>query len=204
MIIIETPNFTIHAIDGYIETLYLVVYSDKLLLLDGGCRCDAKDVVDYIQRLYWTDGRIKTGSSSPTLTPIIPEPLQLFIIDMVWRSQPCQPSTSGTLGINGWFTQKTDIFLTYYVAQKKGKQFKHLRFPRRTPITHPLSNGMHLPISIDWQTLSTPGHTKMDASIYHKKESIAYVADLLIGLGKRYSTPYPISDPRQYRENLFK
>ena len=51
MIAVETPNFTIHSIDGYIETLYLVVYSDKLLLLDGGCRCDADDVVDYIRRL---------------------------------------------------------------------------------------------------------------------------------------------------------
>ena len=201
MIVVETPNFTIHAIDGYIETLYLVVYSDKLLLLDGGCRCDAKDVVDYILGLRRPMEELKLivvthphpdhSGAAPTLHRQYGVAIAAIPVINEWYR-----------GFNGWLTQKTDIFLTYYVAQKKGKQFKHLRFPRHTPITHPLSNGMHLPFFTDWQILSTPGHTKMDVSIYHEKESIAYVADLLIGLGKRYSTPYPISDPIQYRKSL--
>jgi len=201
MIVIETSNFTIHAIDGYIETLYLVVYPNKILMLDGGCRCDAKDVVDYIQLL----GRPMEDLKLVVVTH--PHPDHSGAAPTLHRQYGIAIAAIPSInewytGINGWLTQKTDIFLTYYVARKKGKPFKHLRFPRRTPITHPISNETSLPFFSDWQMLSTPGHTTMDTSIYHKEESIAYVADLLIGLGKRYSTPYPISDPPKYRKSL--
>ena len=36
------------AIEGYIQTTYLAVYSDKLLLLDTGCHCDVDSILDYI------------------------------------------------------------------------------------------------------------------------------------------------------------
>ena len=109
MIIIETPNFTIHAIDGYIETLYLVVYSDKLLLLDGGCRCDAKDVVDYIQRLNDPMEELKPIVVT-TLTLIIPS--RSNSSSSIWCGDRSHANHQRVvhLGINGWFTQKTDIF----------------------------------------------------------------------------------------------
>ena len=201
MIVLETSSFTVHQLEGYIETLYLVVYPDKMMLLDGGCRCDVKDIVDYIQSL---------GRKATDLTLIVvthPHPDHSGAAPVLHHNYGIPVAATPVIndwynGLNGWLTQKTDIVLTYYVARKKGKPFKHLRFPRKIPITHPLSTGMTLPLFADWQIQSTPGHTTTDTSIVHRKESIAYVADLLIGLGNRYSTPYPISDPTQYRRSL--
>ena len=39
----------IHEINGYIQSIYLAEYKDKLLLLDGCCRSDVAVVVDYIE-----------------------------------------------------------------------------------------------------------------------------------------------------------
>lgn len=203
MIVLETPAFTVHQLEGYIETLYLIVYPEKILLLDGGCRCDVIDIINYIQSLGRVASDLKLvvvthphpdhSGAAPILHHQYGVPIAAMPIINDWYK-----------GFNGWLTQKTDILLTYYVARKKGKAFKHLRFPRQTPITHPLSAGMTLPLFPDWEIQSTPGHTTTDTSILHRTESIAYVADLLIGLGKRYSTPYPISNPIQYRQSLQK
>ena len=35
-------------LDGHIQSIYLAVYPDKLLLLDGCCRADVPMVLDYI------------------------------------------------------------------------------------------------------------------------------------------------------------
>jgi glyoxylase-like metal-dependent hydrolase (beta-lactamase superfamily II) len=40
-------SFTIHIIEGYISSLYLVEYDDGMLLLDGGCVNDVKRIEDY-------------------------------------------------------------------------------------------------------------------------------------------------------------
>ena len=201
MIALKTSSFTVHAIDGYIETLYLVEYPTKLLLLDGGCRCDADVVVEYIATLGRSITELKLvvithhhpdhSGAAPILQKQYGIPIAALPIINKWY-----------VGLNGWLTQKTDIFLTYYVARKKKKRFKHLRFPRMINIDFPLTDGASIPLFEDWQLLCTPGHTTVDTSIYHCKESIAYVADLLIGFGTRYSMPYPISDPVHYRQSL--
>lgn len=201
MIVIETPNFNIHAIDGYIETLYLVIYPDKILLLDGGCRCDVDSILSYFQHLERPISDLKLmivthpHPDHSAAAPLLQHQYGIPIASL--------PSVNNWyLGWRGWITQQTDIFLTYYVARKKKKPFKRLSFPRIIKIDYPLCDSNALPFFEDWQIISTPGHTTMDASLYNKDASIAYVADLLIGLKKRYSTPYPISDPIRYRQSL--
>ena len=201
MIALETSTFTIHAIDGYIETLYLVVYPTKILLLDGGCRCDADVIVEYLRTLgrSITDLRLIVithhhpdhSGAAPVLQRQFGIPIAALPIINRWY-----------VGLNGWLTQKTDIFLTYYVARKKKRGFKHLRFPRVLNINFPMNQQTPLPYFDDWQLIFTPGHTTIDCSVHHSEGSIAYVADLLIGYKTRYSTPYPISDPILYRESL--
>ena len=201
MIVLQTSSFTIHGIDGYIETLYLVVYPTKILLLDGGCRCDADVVVEYLHTLGRSITDLKLivithhhpdhSGAAPVLQQQYGIPIAAIPIINTWY-----------IGLNGWLTQKTDIFLTYYVARKRNKRFKHLRFPRIINIDFPLLDGTNIPLFEDWQLLCTPGHTTVDTSMYHSEESIAYVADLLIGFGTRYSTPYPISNPVHYRQSL--
>ena len=201
MIVLETSRFSILSIAGYIETLYLVVYPTKILLLDGGCRCDADTVVEYLHTIGRSITDLKLivithhhpdhSGAAPVLQRLYGTPIAALPIINDWYT-----------GVNGWLTQKTDIFLTYYVARKRKRRFKHLRFPRIITIDFPMIDGANIPLFEDWQLLCTPGHTTVDTSIYHCKESIAYVADLLIGFGTRYSTPYPISDPVRYRQSL--
>lgn len=38
-------------LDGYIQSTYLAVYPDKIMLLDGGCRPDVAMVLDYIKTI---------------------------------------------------------------------------------------------------------------------------------------------------------
>ena len=201
MIALETSNFIIHSIDGYIETLYLVVYPTKILLLDGGCRCDAGVVVEYLHNL----GRSITDLKLIVITHHHPDhsgaaPVLQRQYDIPIAALPIL--NNWYAGLNGWLTQKTDIFLTYYVARKKKKRFKHLRFPRIINIDFPLLDGANIPLFDDWQLIFTPGHTTVDCSVYNSAESVAYVADLLIGFRTRYACPYPISDPMLYRQSL--
>ncbi|MGB2081875.1 MAG: MBL fold metallo-hydrolase, partial [Psychrobacter sp.] len=37
-------------LEGYIQSSYLAVYPDKIMLLDGCCRADVPMVLDYIER----------------------------------------------------------------------------------------------------------------------------------------------------------
>ena len=36
------------SIEGYIQTTYLAVYPDKLMLIDSGCRGDVEPILNYI------------------------------------------------------------------------------------------------------------------------------------------------------------
>lgn len=201
MVSLQTSNFTIHAIDGYIQTLYLIVYPTKILLLDGGCRCDADVVVKYLDTLGRSITDLKLivithhhpdhSGAAPVIQRRYGVPIAALPVINSWYA-----------GLNGWITQKTDIFLTYYVARKKKKRFKHLRFPRRLHIDFPIKTQTSLPYFEDWQLIFTPGHTTVDCSVYNAAESVAYVADLLIGFSTRYACPYPISDPMLYRQSL--
>ena len=39
------PLQDIVVIDGHMQTMYMAVYADKLLLLDGGCLCDVDLII---------------------------------------------------------------------------------------------------------------------------------------------------------------
>ncbi len=199
--ILETNTFNIHALEGYIETLYLVEYPNKLLLLDGGCRCDASTVVQFIESIGRTMDDLKL------IVVTHPHPDHSGAAPVLQRQYKIPIAASPMLndwyrGISGWITQQVDIVLTYYVARKKKKPFKRLAFPRFIQIDHPLSSEDPLPFFEDWTLLFTPGHTTVDHSVFHEESSTAYLADLLIGLGTRYHSPYPIASPNQYRDSL--
>jgi len=201
MLILENDTFRLHALDGYIATLYLVEYPEKMLLLDGGCRCDADTVLTYIKQINRSIDDLKLivithphpdhSGGAPRLQTLYNIPIAASLGINDWYR-----------GLSGWLTQQTDILLTYYVARKKKRPWKDLRFPRSISIDYPIVAGKSLPLFPDWQLLATPGHTTTDCSLVHKTESVVYLADLLIGLGSRYHPPYPIADPTQYRASL--
>ena len=200
--IFQSTNFSIYPIAAYIETLFLVEYAHGLLLLDGGCRCDVKQITDFIEQ------ELRRPISDLKLMVIThPHPDHSGAAPQLQRQYRIPIAASPTVndwytGFDGWMTQKVDIALTYYVARKMQKPLKHLRFPRTIQIDYPLREGETLPRFPDWQLWRTAGHTVVDTSVVNLDASVAYVADVLIGLGTRYSLPYPISDPVQYRATL--
>ena len=201
MIILENKTFNVHSIKGYIETLYLIEYPNKLLLLDGGCRCDAETIVLYIQSI----GRAIDDLKLIVITHPHPDhsggaPILQHQYHIPIAASPML--NDWYVGVSGWITQKVDIALTYYVARKKKQPWKPLGFPRWIAIDHPLDSNTPLPFFSDWHMLFTPGHTTVDYSVVHHGESVAYIADLIIGLGSRYHSPYPISDPNRYKDSL--
>ena len=202
MIILENRTFKVHAIKGYIATLYLVEYPEKLLLLDGGCRCDAQTIVLYIkhiERAIEDLQLIVVTHPHPDHSGGAPVLQQQYNIPIAASPQINEWYT----GISGWLTQQVDILLTYYVARKKKQPWKSLLFPRKIYIDHPITESCsELPVFPDWKLIRTPGHTSTDTSVYHQQESIAYIADLIIGLGTRYQSPYPISQPTRYKDSL--
>jgi len=202
MIILENTTFKVHAIKGYIATLYLVEYTDRLLLLDGGCRCDAHTIVLYIQSIERTIKELQlivVTHPHPDHSGGAPILQKQYNIPIAASPQINEWYT----GISGWLTQQVDILLTYYVARKKKQPWKSLFFPRHIHIDHPIIEYCsELPGFPDWNVIPTPGHTSTDTSVYHKQESIAYIADLIIGLGTRYKSPYPISKPTLYKKSL--
>ena len=192
----------IHQIKGYIQTIYLVEYTDKLLLLDSGCRCDVPVVQRFIE--YDLD-RSMLDLKLVVVTHAHPDHSGGAQYYQDLYQIPLASSKRLNLlylGLSGRVTHLADIVLTYYVASKKQAGWKNVAFPRHIDVDYVLAEGDHLPMFPDWQVLETPGHTLADLSIYHTESSTAYVADCIIGTKKWLSRPYPIHSPEQYRKSL--
>ena len=195
-------DFTIHQIEGYIQTLFLIEYPKKLLLLDSGCRCDVEVVVHYIEEVLH---RSMKDLKLVVLTHPHPDHLGgAHLYQKKW-----QIPIAGTSDLNSWYkgisgtlTHLTDIYLTYYVARRKSKGLQNLWYPKILNLDIILQPQDPLPHFEDWKIIATPGHTLVDTSIYHPQSHTAYIADCIIGFKNRYSLPYPIFHPQQYRQTL--
>ena len=192
----------IHQIDGYIQTIYLVEYTDKLLLLDSGCSCDVPVVKRFIEEDL---GRKILDLKLVVLTHAHPDHSGGAQYYRDLYQCPLAGSKDLNLlysGLSGRMTHLVDMVLTYYVASKRQAGWKNVVFPRHIELDYILAEGDVLPMFSDWQVLETPGHTLADLSIFHAKSSTAYVADCIIGSRTWYSRPYPIHSPVQYRNSL--
>ena len=195
-------SFTIHTIEGYIESLFLIEYPDKLLLLDSGCRSDVSIVSKYIKEQL---NRPMSDLKLVIITHAHPD----HSGGAYYYQKRYGIPIAGTWKMNEWYsgfsgfiTQIVDIFLTHYVAYKRKKSLKNIWFPRKLEFDHILEFDQPLPGFSDWRILSTPGHTLVDLTVFHKDESIAYIADCIIRLGQRTIHPYPINHPEKYKASL--
>jgi glyoxylase-like metal-dependent hydrolase (beta-lactamase superfamily II) len=185
-------DFTLHTIDGHISTIYLAVYSDKILVLDCGCRCDVKRVEDYItKKLKRNMGAVKLvvsshahpdhGGGSPFFSRKYKLPLAAprYIND--WYS-----------GFFGYIQHLIDITLGYHVARTTGKPVSNLFFNRKLNMDHPLDHGSTLPEFPDWTAMSTPGHTHHDMVFINTKEKLLYAADVILCVNGKFLLPFPV------------
>ena len=192
----------LHAIPGYIENIYLVEDSAGLMLLDGCSRADVETVCRYITA--------EIGQSLSALKLIVVTHMHpdhaggaRLLQQRSGALLACHPKAPGWYrGIAGRAAHAIDVALTWWVAGKLGKPKRHIWYTHTLQPDVRLSDEQRLPIFDDWQVIYTPGHTNHDISLLHRPSQQIYVADLIVSVKKRLTSPYPVCHPNQYKRSL--
>ncbi|MBF0658178.1 MBL fold metallo-hydrolase [Psychrobacter sp. NG25] len=191
-------------LEGYIQSTYLAVYPDKIMLLDGACRPDVAMVLDYIKT---TLQRPVTDLKVVVVTHMHPdhaggahkfrEQTGCLIVsadkDTQWYSR-----------IAGRTMHLVDMNLAHYVARRQGRSPKNLYYPAHLKADITVGEGDCVPGFDEWQVLETPGHTDRDLSLFHMPSRQVYTADLIIKLRHKFVAPFPVYDPKVYIQSLQK
>lgn len=203
----QTPK--ILRIDGYIQNIYMAVYPDKILLLDGCCRSDVDLVLNTIHHIL---GRDVSELKAVIVTHMHADHAggagylrERTGCKIISANKPKQ----WYAGINGRMEYLLDLSLSYFVAYRQGNEFRNMNYPRKLFPDIMVNDGDSVPMFEDWQILETAGHTDRDLSVYHQGLGRVYVADLIIRLnskrrGLRFVNPYNIHDPDLYKQSLAK
>lgn len=194
----------IHYLQGYIQSIYLVEYQDKLMLLDGCCRADIPLVTTFVTE---TLNRPLTDIDIVVVTHMHPD--HSGGAHRLRALSGCRIVSSKHKhhwygGWDGWLMYVTDLALARWVAKRQGKKSAPLCFwPWLAPDIR-LCDGDIIPDFDEWQILETPGHTDRDLSVRHIPSNRIYVADLLVTVKGRYIPPFPVFYPEKYRNSLEK
>lgn len=191
-------------LDGYIQSTYLAVYPDKIMLLDGGSRPDVTKVLGYIKT---TLHRPITDLKVVVVTHMHP--------DHAGGAQKFREATGCMIvsadkkdqwykGVSGRAMHLVDMSLAHYVARRQGRSPKNLYYPAHLKPDICVKDGDRVPEFDDWQVLETPGHTDRDLSLFHMPSRQVYTADLIIKLRHKFVAPFPIYDPKVYIQSLQK
>lgn len=197
-------HMKIHEIKGYMQSIYLVEYTDKLLLLDGGSRVDVVLIQDFIEKQL---NRNITDLKLVVVTHVHPD--HAGGVSQLKKISKCKVAMAnkkpywyaGSTSLANYFI---DIALAHLVAKKSKKPFRFLFYnPFITPDVY-LSDGQALPNFTDWVAIHTQGHTDRDLTLVNATNKIAYTADLIIKTRRGFIPPFPIYMPKGYRASLEK
>ncbi len=191
-------------LDGYIQSTYLAVYPDKIMLLDGGCRPDVAMVLDYIKTILQ---RPITDLKVVLVTHMHP--------DHAGGAQKFREATGCMIvsadkkiqwykGLGGRAMHLVDMSLAHYVARRQGRSPRNLYYPAHLKPDFFVKDRDCVPGFDEWQVLETPGHTDRDLSLFHVPSRKVYTADLIIKLRHKFVAPFPIYDPKVYIQSLQK
>lgn len=182
--------------------MYLVESQGKLLLMDGGCRPDVETVKNYIENKL---NKSISDLKLVILTHAHPDHsggARLFQKKYNIKIAGPENINEWYAGLSGLLTYWIDLLLTYMVAMRKSGKFKNIIFSRKQNLDYKLRDLDLIPGFEDWKVLSAPGHTAVDLTIYNETENKAYIADNLVGTGKKIFRPYPLSFPEKYKKSL--
>lgn len=187
-----TDTFTIHMIEGHISAIYLAVYPDKILVLDGGCKCDVPKIEVYIKKnLNRNLSTVKLVIASHTHpdhaggSPVFSKRNSLPLAAPRYIN-------SWYKGATGYIQHKIDTLLGYHVARVTGKPFSNIFYDRRVDYDIPLYDGDRLPGFEDWMVIDAPGHTSHDMVFYNEDAGILYAADVILCVNGKYLLPFPV------------
>lgn len=189
----------LHQLDGYIQSVLLAEYTDKLLLLDGCCRADVTLITNFI-------------------TNTLKRPLTDLLLVVVTHMHPDHAGAAHKLraitgckiasanvpgqwykGIEGKLMYLADLLLARWIAGKMKKKTRWIWYPSQLSADYQLDDADFLPGFDDWQALATQGHTDRDISLHHLPSNKIYIADLIIATRKGFIPPFPIFYPQRYR-----
>lgn len=194
----------IHKLEGYIQNLFIAEYPDKLLLLDGGSRPDAKLIERFITQ---TLNRPLSDLKLTVVTHMHPDhagaaPLlrKKAGISIAAHSKTNQWYS----GFGGLMQKQADTFMAHIVAYKKKLPYKKLRYKRFINADYILNDGDTLPGFPDWTVYHTPGHTDHDISLFHAESKTLYAADLFLQIKGKCRLPFPTVFPEKMRKSIIK
>jgi len=195
---------TLHQLEGYIQSIYLAEYDDKLLLLDGCSRADIPVIRTFIEN---TLQRPLTDLSLVVVTHMHPD--HAGAAHKLRDLTGCKVATANVAGqwyagIDGKLMHFTDMLLAKWVATRMKKPRRNIWYSSKLKPDYKLNDGDALPGFPEWVALATQGHTDRDLSLHHLPSNRIYVADLMVTVKGRYIPPFPIFYPSRYRASLHK
>jgi len=194
----------LHTLNGYIQTILLAEYSDKLLLLDGCSRADVSLISRFITE---TLKRPLTDLTLVVVTHMHPDHAgAAHKLRLLTGCKIASANVSGQWysGFDGKLMHITDILLTRWVANKKQQKQRWLWYSSTLQTDYKLNDGDPLPGFDDWRALATQGHTDRDLSLQHLPSNRIYIADLIVSTRKGFIPPFPVFYPNRYRQSLLK
>ena len=194
----------LHKLDGYIQTILLAEYTDKLLLLDGCSRADVSLIKHFISDILQ---RPLTDLHLVVVTHMHPD--HAGAAHKLRQITGCKIASANVKGqwysgFDGKLMHIADLLLTRWVANKKKQPQRWLWYSSKLSPDYKLNDGDHLPGFEDWQAIATQGHTDRDLSLHHLPSNKVYIADLIVSTRKGFIPPFPVFYPDRYRCSLKK
>lgn len=199
-----TRTYKLHVLEGQIETIYIAEYPDRILILDGGCRCDVRRIKNFI---VGNLDRSMEDVKLAVVSHIHPDHSGgAPILRRKYRIPIAAPKgiDSWYTGITGWFQHLIDFMFLWSVVIVKGQPFKRMWYPRVLRPDYFLDDGDRLPFFPDWKIIAAPGHTAHHAVLYNVKDRTLYTGDLILRSGSSWHLPFSVTMPRAQKESLEK
>jgi len=194
----------LHQLDGYIQSIYLAEYQDKLLLLDGCSRADIPVLTQFIT------GSLQRSINDLSLVVVTHmHPDHAGAAQKLRRLTGCKIAAANVSGqwysgLDGILMHFTDMLLAKWVAKRMNKPRRNVWYSSKLQADYKLGDGDTLPDFPEWVALATQGHTDRDLSLHHLPSNRIYVADLMVKVKGRYIPPFPVFYPNRYRTSLNK
>jgi glyoxylase-like metal-dependent hydrolase (beta-lactamase superfamily II) len=194
----------LHYLNGYIQTILLVEYEDKLLLLDGCSRADVGLIETFVCQ---TLQRKMTDLALIVVTHMHPD--HAGAANFLRKKYGCKIAAANVSGqwysgFDGILMHITDMLLTLWVAKRIKKPRKYIYYSRKLTADFCLDDNTTLPGFSDWRAIHTQGHTDRDISLHHLPTDQIYIADLIVKVKRGFIPPYPVFYPKRYRASLEK